>query len=117
MTAAHALLSVGFNTAIAELDAIINRRFASKRSIRIVQSPANNWYCAVIENGESSSERGMVFPPCPNLDTVIRFVRAFAEKEGVRVDEDSIEFFRAERAGMGFSERVPDNVVPIREDV
>jgi hypothetical protein len=42
--------------------------------------------------------------------------RAFAEKEGVQVDEDSVEFFRAERAGMGFSERVPDNVVPIRDD-
>jgi hypothetical protein len=35
----------------------------------------------------------------------------------VQVDEDSVEYFRAERAGMGFSERVPDNVVPIREDV
>jgi hypothetical protein len=43
-------------------------------------------------------------------------VRAFAEKEGVQVDEDSIEFFRAERAGMGFSERVPDNVVQLRDD-
>jgi hypothetical protein len=29
------------------------------------------------------------------------------------VDEDSVEFFRAERAGMGFSEKVPDNVVSI----
>jgi hypothetical protein len=26
----------------------------------------------------------------------------------VRVDEDSVEFFRAERAGMGFSEKVPN---------
>jgi hypothetical protein len=34
----------------------------------------------------------------------------------VRVDENSIEFFRAERAGMGLSEKVPDNVVPIRDD-
>jgi hypothetical protein len=45
---------------------------------------------------------------------VIRFVRAFAEKEGVRVDEESVEYWRAERAGMGFSVAVPtDNVVPI----
>jgi hypothetical protein len=44
---------------------------------------------------------------------VIRFVRAFAEKEGVRVDEDSIEFYRVERARLGHSVKVPDNVVPI----
>jgi hypothetical protein len=72
MTAAHALLSAGFNTALAELDSIINRRFASNRTIRV--------------------------------------------KQRDQVDEDSIEYFRAERAGMGFSVRVPDNVVPIKGD-
>jgi hypothetical protein len=112
MTASHALLNVGFNTAIAELDAIINRRFAGNRTIRIEQAP-NGWYCALMDDNT------LRFPPCPNVDTVIRFVRAFAEKEGVQVDEDSIEFWRAEAAGMGmFSLAVPvaptpDNVVPI----
>jgi hypothetical protein len=110
MTAAHALLSAGFNTALAELDSIINRRFATPRTIRIVQRDHDGWYAAYMDDGTAR------FPYCPNLDTVIAFVRAFAEKEGVGVDEDSIEWFRAERAGMGFSERVPDNVVPIRDD-
>jgi hypothetical protein len=100
MTAAHALLNVGFNTAIAELDSIINRRFASQRTIRIEQAP-NGWYCALMDDNT------LRFPPGPNLDTVIRFVRAFAEKEGVTVDEDSVEFWRAEAAGMGFSLAVP----------
>jgi hypothetical protein len=101
-------MNVGFDTAIAELDAIINRRFASQRTIRIAQRDHDGWYCARMDDGTAR------FPYCPNLDTVIRFVRAFAEKEGVRVDEDSVEFFRAERAGMGFSVAVPpDNVVPI----
>jgi hypothetical protein len=109
MTASHALMSVGFDTAIAELDSIIDRRFASQRTIRIDQRDHDGWYYAAVDGSP-------VFPPCPNLDVVIRFVRAFAEKEGVRVDEDSVEFFRAERAGMGFSERVPDNVVSIRDD-
>jgi hypothetical protein len=107
MTASHALLNVGFNTAIAELDSIINRRFASKRTIRVKQRDHDGWYAAFMDDGTAR------FPYCPNLDTVISFVRAFAEKEGVQVDEDSVEYFRAERAGMGFSERVPDNVVPI----
>jgi hypothetical protein len=106
MTASHALLNVGFNTAIAELDSIINRRFASQRTIKIEQTP-RGWYCATMDDGS------LRFPPCPNLDTVIRFVRAFAEKEGVRVDEDSIEFYRVERARLGHSVKVPDNVVPI----
>jgi hypothetical protein len=112
MTAAHALLNVGFNTAIAELDSIINRRFASQRTIRIEQAP-NGWYCALMDDNT------LRFPPCPNLDTVIRFVRAFAEKEGVAVDEESVECcWRAEAAGIGFSLAVPpaptpDNVVPI----
>ena len=111
MTASHALLNVGFNTAIAELDSIINRRYADNRSISIEQREHDGWYYAAVDGSP-------VFPPCPNLDTVIRFVRAFAEKEGVRVDEDSIEYFRAEAAGMGFSLAVPplpvpDNVVPI----
>jgi hypothetical protein len=110
MTASHALMSVGFDTAIAELDSIINRRFASQRSIRVKQRDHDGWYAAFMDDGTAR------FPYCPNLDTVISFVRAFAEKEGVRVDEDSIEWFRAERAGMGFSVRVPDNVVPIRDD-
>jgi hypothetical protein len=109
MTASHALLNVGFNTAIAELDAIINRRFASNRVITIGQRDHDGWYYATVDSAP-------VFPPCPNLDVVIRFVRAFAEKEGVQIDEDSIEYFRAERAGMGFSVRVPDNVVPIKGD-
>jgi hypothetical protein len=109
MTASHALLNVGFNTAIAELDSIINRRFASKRTISLGQRDHDGWYYATVDSAP-------VFPPCPNLDVVIRFVRAFAEKEGVQIDEDSIEFFRAERAGMGFSVRVPDNVVPIKGD-
>jgi hypothetical protein len=109
MTASHALLNVGFNTALAELDSIINRRFASNRTITIGQRDHDGWYYATVDSAP-------VFPPCPNLDVVIRFVRAFAEKEGVQVDEDSVEFFRAERAGMGFSEKVPDNVVPIRDD-
>jgi hypothetical protein len=101
MTASHALMNVGFDTAIAELDAIINRRFASQRTIKIEQT-ARGWYTATMDDDTPR------FPPCPNLDTVISFVRAFAEKEGVRVDEDSIEYFRAERAGMGFSEKVPN---------
>jgi hypothetical protein len=107
MTASHALMNVGFDTAIAELDAILNRRFASQRTIRVAQREHDGWYCARMDDGTAR------FPYCPNLDTVIAFVRAFAEKEGVRVDEDSVEFFRAERAGMGFSEKVPDNVVSI----
>jgi hypothetical protein len=85
MTAAHALLSVGFNTAIAELDSIINRRFASQRTIRVKQRDHDGWYAAYMDDGTAR------FPYCPNLDTVIAFVRAFAEKEGVQVDEDSIE--------------------------
>jgi hypothetical protein len=101
MTASHALMNVGFDTAIAELDSIINRRFASNRTICIGQREHDGWYYATVDGSP-------VFPPCPNLDVVIRFVRAFAEKEGVLVDEDSVEFFRAERAGMGFSEKVPN---------
>jgi hypothetical protein len=110
MTASHALMSVGFDTAIAELDSIINRRFTDQRTIRFKHRDHDGWYYAVMDDGDPR------FPPCPNLDVVIRFVRAFAEKEGVQVDEDSVEYFRAERAGMGFSERVPDNVVSIRDD-
>jgi hypothetical protein len=107
MTASHALMCVGFDTAIAELDSIINRRFSANRSIRIDQRAHDGWYYATVDGSP-------VFPPCPNLDVVIRFVRAFAEKEGVRVDEESVEYWRAERAGMGFSVAVPtDNVVPI----
>jgi hypothetical protein len=113
MTAAHALLNVGFNTAIAELDAIINRRFAGNRTIRVERRDEDGWYAAIMDDGTTR------FPYSPSLDTVIRFVRAFAEKEGVTVDEDSVEFWRAEAAGMGmFSLAVPvaptpDNVVPI----
>jgi hypothetical protein len=110
MTASHALLNVGFNTAIAELDSIINRRFANQRTIRVKQRDHDGWYAAFMDDGTAR------FPYCPNLDTVITYVRAFAEKEGVQIDEDSIEYFRAERAGMGFSVRVPDNVVPIKGD-
>jgi hypothetical protein len=102
MTASHALMCVGFDTAIAELDSIINRRFANQRTIRVKQRDHDGWYAAFMDDGTAR------FPYCPNLDVVIRFVRAFAEKEGVRVDEDSVEFFRAERAGMGFSEKVPN---------
>jgi hypothetical protein len=110
MTASHALMCVGFDTAIAELDSIINRRFASQRTIRIVQRDDGR-YAAVMDDDTPR------FPYCPNLDVVIRFVRAFAEKEDVLIDEDSIEYFRAERAGMGFSVAVPpDNVVSIRDD-
>jgi hypothetical protein len=117
MTAAHALLNVGFNTAIAELDSILNRRFADNRTIRVERRDEDGWYAAVMDDGT------LRFPYSPSLDTVIRFVRAFAEKEGVTVDEDSVEFWRAEAAGMGmFSLAVPpapvlDNVVPIRDDV
>jgi hypothetical protein len=61
MTASHALMSVGFNTAIAELDAIINRRFASNRTIRVKQRDHDGWYAAYMDDGTAR------FPYCPNL--------------------------------------------------
>lgn len=102
---AHDVLAEAIGIAAEELDGLIARHFAAERTIRIDQSQGG-WYCATIAGR-------LVFPPCPNLDTVIRFVRAFAEKEGVRVDEDSVEFYRDEH-----SVRVPDNVValPVRAE-
>lgn len=107
VTVTHAkdALAEAFQYAIEELDGLIQRRFASQRVITIEQS-AGGWYSATI-NGQ------LRFPPCPNLDTVIRFVRAFAEKEGVWVDEDAVALYLADRDE--HSLRVPDNVVPIRE--
>jgi hypothetical protein len=113
MTAAHALLNVGFNTAIAELNSILNRRFNNNRTIRVERRDEDGWYAAIMDDGTPR------FPYTSDLDVVIRFVRAFAEKEGVTVDEDSVEFWRAEAAGMGMFSLavppapVPDNVVPI----
>lgn len=108
MTATHAkdALTEAFQYAIEELDGLINRRFASQRVITIQQSDGG-WYSATI-NG------ALRFPPCPNLDTVIRFVRAFANTEGVTVDEDAISFYRMEQARLGYSVAVPDNVIQLR---
>lgn len=107
MSATHAkdALNEAFQYAIEELDGLIQRRFASQRVITIEQS-AGGWYSATI-NGQ------LRFPPTPNLDTVIRFVRAFAEAEGVRVDEEAVALYLADRDE--HSLRVPSNVVPIRE--
>lgn len=108
MNVTHAVdaLAEALEIATEELDGLINRRFATDRVITIEQSDGG-WYSATI-NGS------LRFPPTPNLDTVIRFVRAFAEKEGVTVDEDAVEFYLADRDA--YSVRVPDNVVPIQAE-
>ena len=112
VTHAHDLIAEAFDVLTEELDGWINRLTNQHRTIRIEQAPGTSWYCATIDQGR------LIFPPCPNLDTVIRFVRAFAAKEGVLVDEDSVEFYRVERARAGHSVRVPDNVValPVRAE-
>jgi hypothetical protein len=111
MTHAHQMLAEALDMAAEELDALISRRFTTNRTIKVEQAP-NGWWCATMDDGS------LRFPPCPNLDVVVRFVRAFAiQTADVTLDEDSIEFCRAERAGMGFSVRVPDNVIhlPVKE--
>ena len=96
-----------FDSAVNDLDTLINRRFAGQRSIRVEPCPDGR-FCAM------TSEDRLVFPPCPHLDTVERFVRAFAEKEAVRVDEGSVSVAWSQVQVLnGFSVRVPDNVVPI----
>jgi predicted ribosome-associated RNA-binding protein Tma20 len=100
-THAHQMLAEALDMAAEELDALISRRFTTNRTIKIEQAP-NGWYCATMDDGS------LRFPPCPNLDVVVRFVRAFAiQTAGVTVDEGSVERFR-------HSVRVPSNVVPIR---
>jgi hypothetical protein len=106
MTPACQYLNDATEALIEEFDALISRNFASERTIS-VSGTGDGQYVAVLEGR-------VLFPATPNLDTVIRFVRAFAiQTAGVSVDEDSVEYHRAERA-FGHSVRVPSNVVPIR---
>jgi hypothetical protein len=99
MTPACQYLNDATDALIEEFDALISRNFASERTIR-VSGTGDGQYVAVLEGR-------VLFPATPNLDTVIRFVRAFAiQTAGVTVDEDSVEFYRAERQ-FGHSVRVP----------
>jgi hypothetical protein len=98
MTPACQYLSDATDTLIEEFDALISRNFASDRTISVSHTLGGE-FVAVIDGR-------VIFPPTPNLDTVIRFVRAFAiQTAGVTVDEDSVEYHRAERA-FGHSVRV-----------
>jgi hypothetical protein len=86
----------------AELEQLIDRHFAARRSIKAENTLDGRWL--------ARTDHAILFPATKDLDTVIRFVRAFAEKnEAVTVDEDSIEFCRMLRVHMEreHSVRVP----------
>lgn len=56
-----------------------------------VGSSRAGFYSVTDQNGN------LYFPPTPDLDTCIRFIRTSVERHGVQVDEDSIEYERMAR--------------------
>ena len=105
VTHAHDILTEAFDYAIEELNGFLER-LTEARTISVERHDGGRYH-AVLSGRQ-------VFPYTSDLNTVIRFVRAFAKKNaGVRVDEDSIEYWRCEREFGDWSVRVPDNVVPI----
>lgn len=87
VTHAHDALTEAFQYAIDEFTALIARRFAAHRVIRLEVCPDGRW-CAMLYVGETGQ---LVFPPCPDLRVVYRFVRAFARKENVAADVSLVE--------------------------
>ena len=96
------VMGEAFDLAVRELDQLIDRRFAARRTVRIEETADGRWIAV--------TDHAQVFPACEDLDVVIRFVRAFAEKtDNMRVDEDSVEYARMLRIQLrgGYSVRVP----------
>lgn len=118
MSVHHAADYLGefFDVAIEELHGLISRRFAVDRTIRLEVAPDGRW-CAIVYTGDADKGK-LVFPPCENLGTVYRFVKAFARKEGVAADVSLVEATGDVHGGAGTSDghsvRVPPKLTVVQ---
>jgi hypothetical protein len=84
--------------AVKDLERVIDRHFAARRTIRAVELEDGRW-CA------KTGEDRILFPACPDREVVERFVAAFARHEDRFRATDPEPFEHSVRV---------DNVVPLR---